>query len=209
MDGVLVWFADCSPEKTWTDVERTIASRCRFPHSTVHFPERKTHYWTWNWIVAESLKDGRPDYFSNVNVDDIHHPGYFQRMASFLDARRDVLVASCPCLMTRKKGQGWPPEADRTHIPSPERTMGHFPMWRAGIHDTVGMFDPRMVVIGDAHMWGRVKARHGPAALAVHPDFLACYVGHDNNLWFNARGPNGEPGEAWDRGLIAAEEEGR
>ena len=80
-------------------------------------------------------------------------------------------------------------------------TVGHFPMWRSSLHDAVGLFDDRAVCIGDALFWSKTISKFSHAAIAEQPEVLACYLSHSNNLYYTAKGPNGEGGEAWDRGL--------
>jgi len=197
MEDVLVHWADCSSEGTWKEVERIIKEKCRFSYRVDHLPERKTLYWTWNWIIGEN-KDAL--YYTNINVDDIYRPEYFKKMAEYLDKNPGTTIVACPWFVTDLKGQIWPVSvAGKPSIPSPTTTLGHFPMWRSSIHSDAGLFDPRMVAIGDSDFWGRVRIIKGTESMAIYPDVLACYLSHGNNLYNSKCG--GQSAEGHDRDL--------
>lgn len=203
MRDVLVYFADCSPAETWVHVEK-ILKRCEFDFIGRHFPDRKTLYWTWNFIIEETRRSIAPSFFTNVNVDDIHAPDYFQKLMAHLDAHEEFALVAPHWLVGRKKGQLWPPlKVDPgAAAPDPARTMGHFPMWRARLHDHVGLFDPRMLIVGDAYFWTRIRNHLGLGVMGTYPEPLACYLDHDANLSKTAVGLNGMRGEAHDRDLV-------
>jgi hypothetical protein len=203
MSGVMVWWLDVSPERTWKQVKE-IVKKCEFSYKISHNKKRQTLYWAWSWIISQSRNDGIwPKYFCNTNVDDINRPEYFRIMSSYLDNQPDKHIVCCNWLNTNVKGQHtWPPKHDSLSEVDPQLTLGHFPMWRASLHDTVGSFDPRMVAIGDADFWSRIKNKHGKKVIGKINRTLACYLSHQNNLYYRAVGPNGFSGEAWDRGLM-------
>jgi hypothetical protein len=202
LSGVLVHWCDCSPEPVWERV-REVLRGCRFEHRVDHHPERTTLYWTWNWIIRQSgWPDRTPEYLTNVNADDLHAPSYFAAMSALLDSRPDVMVAAPRWHHTREMDDAWPPRDGEILAPEPGGTMGHFPMWRSAAHREVGLFDPRMVAVGDSRFWGRVLRKRGPGAFAVHPEPLGCYLLHDSNLYHTALSPDGnQSGEGWDVGL--------
>lgn len=203
LSDTLIHWSDCSPEGTWTKVRDLVRSMCKFDYVLDHQAGRTTLYRTWNWI-ASSHRD-KADFFTNVNADDTHHPGYFLQMSRFLDKNPQAQIAGCSWFVTGKTdlGPGWPPDAENNQRLVPESgTMGHFPMWRASLFSEIGYFDERMLVIGDADFWDRIRGRYGPSAFGYVDDHLACYTSHAGNLYSTAKGPNGESGEAWDRGLM-------
>lgn len=192
-----IFFADCSSELTWNAVKAIIESDCKFKYQLHHFDERTTLYYTWAWVV-DRTKDTTV-YFCNTNVDDIQEPTYHKKMAEFLDQHLGVEIVACPWLITEIKGQIWPPNAQSASGPNVDRTMGHFPMWRASLHRAGLNFDQRMVAIGDSFFWSAVKKQYGRSALAILDEQLSCYLSHENNLYYTAKGPQGQNGEAYDR----------
>lgn len=199
MSSTLVYWSDCSTVETWADVEKIVRSQCRFDYLLDHHPERKTLYWTWNWIVGKARSEGVVEYFCAANVDDIAHPAYFRTMGALLDHRKDLQIAGCAWLNTDVKGQLWPPpKIIGTQNVDADTSMGHFAMWRASLHDVVGEFNPLMVAAGDLEFWRRTKKICGREALGATQELLACYLYHGKNLWYTAKGPNGENGADWD-----------
>ena len=195
-----IFFADCSSEPTWKEVQKVITSDCKFRYRLHHFNTRTTLYYTWDWIIGQTLNDGVV-YYCNSNVDDIQDPLYFRKMSQFLDQNPQAKIVACPWYVTKTKGQIWPPKYDLQTGPTVNTTMGHFPMWRADLHRVGIMFDERMLAVGDSYFWSAVRTKYGPSVFAIHPEILSCYLTHENNLYYAARGPRGESGEAWDRSI--------
>jgi hypothetical protein len=196
MSDTLIYFSDCSSEGTWAEVEKTIKSECKFDYLVDHHSERKTLYWTWNWIIGKTCG---AVYYCNTNVDDILHPQYFEKMSAYLDKHPETEIAVSSWYRTYTKNQIWIPEYDKLIVPDPASTCGHFPMWRASLHDRVGLFNPQMVVIGDTEFWHRVRKKFSMSALAVYPEPLGCYLYHGKNLYHTAKSPDGgTSGEGWD-----------
>lgn len=210
MDGVLVWWLDVSPDTIWQRVKNLVKT-CQFKYKVSHNPRRQTLYWAWNWIIGQSRKDGIwPNYFCNTNVDDILHPDYFRLMSDYLHNHPDKKIVCCNWLNTNIKDQfKWPPKSDSLSEVNPKFTLGHFPLWRSELHDSVGMFDSRMVCIGDSDFWSRIREKHGADAIGKLDRTLGCYLSHSNNLYYKAKGPKGEAGEAYDRGLMAQRKSGK
>lgn len=200
---VLVWWLDVSPKRHWVKVQELLKS-CEFEYMSSHTHQRQTLYWAWNWIIKQSKQQSLwPKYFCNTNVDDILHPEYFQKMSSYLDEHNDKLIVCCNWYNTNIKHQfEWKPKHDSMSEVDPKLTLGHFPMWDSSLHDSVGMFDGRMVCIGDSDFWSRIKNVHGPNVIGKISKPLGCYLSHSNNLYYKSQGPNGESGEAYDRALM-------
>jgi len=199
--GIVIYVADCSPAKTQNKVAEIITNYKQLPLIFIRLPKRETLYATWNILIRRARTEERPTYFTNVNVDDLYDPQYFQKMASFLDSHPHIQIASCPWYITKIKGQKWPPQYHTQSGMSKGSTIGHFPMWRSSLHEVVGFFDDRAVCIGDALFWNKIIGHFGHGVIAEQPETLACYLTHEKNLYYTAKGPHGGSGEAWDRGL--------
>lgn len=205
MDDVTVWWLDVSPQSTYLKVKK-IVKKCEFSYRISHNPQRQSLYWAWSWIIKQSKQDDiYPTYFCNTNCDDINHPDYFNVMSSYLDNHPDKKIVCCNWLNTNIKNQFmWPPKSDALSQVDPSKTLGHFPMWRASLHspNDVGSFNPEMVCIGDADFWSRIKRKHGNESIGKLNRTLGCYLSHANNLYYKAKGPNGESGESHDIGVM-------
>lgn len=199
LQDVEVHFRDCSSEPTWREVERLLKD-CRFKYRAIHVPERETLYTSWNHLILSSgWPLSGPKYLTNVNVDDTYHPDYFEKLSSFLDQHEDIqLVAPSWYHINLVRGKE---VVEDIRSPNPKVTMGHFPMWRAAAHLAVGLFDPRMIVVGDSDFWGRLREKFGYKAFAVIPEPLAGFLWHEKNLYRTAVGPQGQSGEGYDRSL--------
>lgn len=199
--GMVVHWVDCSPDEDAKEVERVISSQCRFPYLFEHIDTRTTLYWTWNHIISRWQSTAQ--YFTVVNVDEVQHPQYYRRMSDYLDSHPNIQIVACPWLLTHKKGQIWPPEVDGSH-PHVDTsfTLGHFPMWRAGVHALTGLFQPELVAVGDWYFWNALRDNFGVAAMGVLDEYIGCHLLHDANLLNTARGPNGEPGGEWDHSVM-------
>lgn len=201
--NTLIYWYDVSSEATWRTVDRLIREKCKFEYRLNHNQNRQTLYWVWDWIIEQINCGTGTSYFCNTNVDDLLDPQYFQKMSKFLDDNQNIQIIASPWGVTNIKHQQWPPNMDSGLVnPDISKTCGHFPMWRSSLHSSVGLFDPRMVCIGDSHFWGRIRAKYGLEAFTCHAEYLGCYLSHANNLYHTSRGPNGCSGEAYDRSLM-------
>lgn len=200
----LVYWVDCSPPEEAREVERLIRGKCKFDFGFEHIDYRTTIYWTWSYIISKTRSYA--EYYTNVNVDECYHPSYFRRMAEFLDGNPKYQIAAVPWLLTKIKNQQWPPRVYDSH-PNVDVgfTLGHFPMWRSSLHESVGLFHSKMVAIGDWDFWNRIRKIHGRDSMGVLDEYIACHLVHENNLLDVARGPDGRPGGDWDRSLMDPE----
>ncbi len=201
LTDVKIYVADCSPKETQDKVEKIINDNHDMPIVFHKLLKHETLYATWNILIKKAKIEANPTYFTNVNVDDLYDPNYFQKMARFLDENKGVQIASCPWYTTNIKNQKWPPKYEGESGMRYGSTIGHFPMWRSSLHDAIGYFDDRAVCIGDSLFWNKIISKYGRLAIAEQPEILACYLSHNKNLYYVAKGPHGESGEAWDRGL--------
>jgi len=202
MDGVLIWFCDCSDEQTQAQARAIIKAKCSFNYKFTGLVGKRTLYWVWNHLVTQCILDSanRPDYLCAVNVDDVQAPNYFKLLSGFLDDHPEVKIVTPQWYATKTKGSHWPAPQDAVFVdPDVTKTLGHFPMWRLTLHEQVGNFNPLLMVVGDSDFWDRIKKRWGYEGIAVIEQAVAMYLDHEKNLYKTARRPNGQTGEAWDR----------
>ena len=199
LSDIIVVFADCSSESTWKEIQKIITD-CKFQYRMHHFGARTTLYYTWDWIINQTLNDDTI-YYCNINADDIQNPLYFKKMSQFLDQNPQCKIIACPWYITNIKGQIWPPQYNSQISPAINTTMGHFPMWRADLHKEGIGFDVRMVAIGDSFFWSAIRKKYGLPAFAIYPEILGCYLSHESNLYYVARGDGGVPGMDWDKSI--------
>lgn len=198
---VLVYWADCSPDKTWREVKKIINEKCNFKYKLHHFNNRTTLYYTWTWIIKNTINNG-PRYYCNVNVDDILNPEYFNIMSEHLDNNLDKKIIACNWLITNKKNQIWKPNYHNSVNVDIGFTLGHFPMWRASLHRDIGYFNEKMLAIGDADFWKRIKYKFGNESVGVVRDYIACSYDHKNSLYWTAKTNKGVRGEAHDLAIM-------
>ncbi len=172
----------CSPEN-----EQAIALEfsAKYPNiQYVRTPVRETLYAAWN----RGIRMAKGEYITNANADDRHAPNAFERLASELDARKDVALVYADCRVTSeenalfatapiKRFLHW---SDYDHISLLCRCeIGPQPMWRRSVHDDVGFFDESYTVAGDYDMWLRISERY---SLYHVQEELGLYLEYDNNL---------------------------
>ena len=196
LSDTMIFFGDCSTPNTWKQVETIIKRDCKFAFNIYHFEQRNSLYYTWAWVIDHTRSN--TTYYCNTNVDDIQDPTYFKKMSGFLDTHPQIKIVACPWFITNIKGQIWPAKITSSSGPNIDKTMGHFPMWRASLHLEEINFDPRMVAVGDAFFWTKIKKKYGREAFAILNEQLCCYLTHENNLYYTAKGPNGQSGESYD-----------
>ena len=124
-------------------------------------PYRAGIYVAWN--VGVGLARGR--YLTNANVDDLRRKDSLELQSSTLDALPNVDIVCQDFLYSAD------PDADfatiaganvASDLPLPTRN-GFFtlnpphnaPMWRASLHDRIGLFDERLRSAGDYEFWVR------------------------------------------------------
>ena len=205
MDGTCIYFMDCSDAKVQAEAHELIRTRAKFQYRWQGLAGKKDLYRVWNMMVSQAMCDPtmHPVYFCAVNVDDIQAPNYFREMMFFLDEHPDIVIVSPQWYASKTKGQYWPPAEKGVFVdPDVHRTLGHFPMWRARLHDELGNFNPLMRVVGDSEFWDRIKKRYGYGAIAVLEKPLALYLDHEKNLYKTSKLANGMTGEAMDRKLM-------
>lgn len=128
--------------------------------------EREPLYVAWNRALG--LARGR--YVSNANTDDRHRSDYFERAVEALEARPEVGLVYANQYISHTENEThaqceargalvrrWPAYAPVELI---ERCItGSQPVWRAGLHGELGLFDTRYRIAADYDMWLRLAER--------------------------------------------------
>ncbi len=165
-----------SPDpQDWALIEQAVA---RYPHiRAIRSRRRETLYQAWNRAIGEA----RGEYLTNANTDDRHAPHALEVLADTLDAHPDALLAY---------GDGWINRTDQVlpfdKAPREEDfttpaffapalalyySYGFQPLWRASVHDRIGVFDGAYKAAGDWDFGLRLaltgKAVHVPRRLGV------------------------------------------
>ena len=129
----------------------------QFPCKYVKLPSRLTVYETWNYIIQNSDSE----YIANANTDDLVAPDCYSRLIGNLESQKGDL-AYCSWHTTALANQNW---SDLSEYCSDRpgqfagdinlAGVGHFPLWRRSLHDSLGLFDPRFKALADADWWSR------------------------------------------------------
>ncbi len=135
----------------------------RFGHRIVYhrMPYRAGIYVAWN--VGVGLARGH--YLTNANLDDLRRADSLELQASTLDALSYVDVVYQDFLYSADPGADFATIAGAgvaSDLPLPTRN-GLFkmnpphnaPMWRAALHDRIGLFDEKLSSAGDYDFWIR------------------------------------------------------
>ena len=132
--------------------------------------DRRTLYEAWNlgWGAA------RAPLLCYSNMDDAMHPRLLERLVAAME--RESWDA-CTVLIARQQADD--PLLD-SFSPAHLRRLtlgrrpGPFSCWRATLKETIGQFDGRFVVMGDADFWSRLTARGLRVGLV--PEVLYLYT---------------------------------
>lgn len=146
--------------------------------------ERIGIYHAWNIGVREA----KGKYLTNANTDDRRHPGCTEKLVLALEKHPESVLAYSDILITHEKNSEfgradvvdtarW---LDYDHVNLMRRCeVGPMPVWRACLHDELGLFDERYFGAGDYEFWLRASERH-PFIHVKEP--LGLYLRYDNNL---------------------------
>jgi glycosyltransferase involved in cell wall biosynthesis len=146
--------------------------------------ERIGIYHAWNIGVREA----KGKYLTNANTDDRRHPGCTEKLVLALEEHPESVLAYSDILITHEKNS----EFDRADVVDTARWLdydhvnlmrrcevGPMPVWRACLHDELGLFDERYFGAGDYEFWLRASERHS----FIHvKEPLGLYLRYDNNL---------------------------
>jgi hypothetical protein len=160
----------------------------KFPVKYVKLPKRNTVYEAWNYIINNSAGE----FITNANTDDLIHPDGYKCLTDVLmKSGHDVGFAYPSWFTTNVPNQQWQhlTNIDRAgrpgHFVGDINTagVGHFPVWRRTLHESVGLFDTRFRALADADWWARC---HFVAKTQFRwvDDYLGCYLWRNGeNLW--------------------------
>ncbi len=150
----------------------------------IRTPERIGIYPAWNIGVREA----RGKYLTNANTDDRRHPQCTEKLVMALEENPEAVLAYSDILITNEENSefgkaevvdtsNW---LDHDHLNLLRRCeVGPMPVWRASLHDELGMFDERYIGAGDYEFWLRSSEEHS----FIHVDEpLGLYLRYDNNL---------------------------
>jgi glycosyltransferase involved in cell wall biosynthesis len=165
--------------------ERGIVEEFKDSYSNIIYlrTEREPLYAAWNRAIGMA----RGKYLTSANTDDRHRRDAMEIMAQTLDANTDVGVVYSDQWMIYTENATFEDVqtgriADRVPLDRPSfhpRTLlqhcfiGSQPMWRASLHDRVGLFDTSFIVGGDYEFWLRcaaegIRFKHIPLKLGCY-----------------------------------------
>lgn len=138
------------------------------------------------WNIAIQHASG--DYLTTANCDDLFYPGGLTRMADILTGHDGIGLVFAPVDVDDSKAIfpwkriGNPTgEVEKIRDVLERRCIiGPMPLWRASIHDQVGMFREDLIVSCDYDMWLRM-ARAGLRFYYIN-EALGVYLKRDDSL---------------------------
>ncbi len=146
--------------------------------------ERIGIYAAWNIGVREA----HGKYLTNANTDDRRHPHCTEKLVQSLENNPRAALAYCDIAITNQPNAPFEQAPVTGHF----RWLGHdhlnllrrceigpMPVWRASLHDSIGLFDDRYFGAGDYEFWLRASEAH---AFIHLPEVLGVYLQYDNNL---------------------------
>lgn len=157
----------------------------QFPFKYVKLPQRLTVYETWNYIIQNSDSQ----YITNANTDDIVSPDCYTKLIQALDQYKGDL-SYCSWHTTALANQQWEELkeycSDRPGQYAGEISLagvGHFPLWRRSLHDSLGLFDAQFKALGDVDWWSRCY-HVGFSKFIWIQEYLGLYLWRNGqNLW--------------------------
>ena len=165
--------------------EEKIVRSFQCKHRNIHYlrtPKRESLYAAWN----RGIEKANGIYLCNANTDDRHSVDCLEKLSSALDHDKNTSLAYGELLQVHYQND----RVVKKRCPSQEFFPGslflHYPygaqpMWRASIHDKIGLFDPIWEVIGDYEFGLRMikngfKSKYIPEAKGTmlwHPNALS------------------------------------
>lgn len=165
----------------WGSEEQAIAEDWADQHEEflpvvmITTPDVPTVYAAWNQGINAL---GAMDYFTNANSDDLLTPDGLATLVGALEADPGAALAYGDLRVTQEINgptlgvissteSGYQDLLRKCYI-------GPCPVWRAGLHDTYGLFDESLAVAGDYDYWLRL-ARAGERFIHV-PQLVGTYA---------------------------------
>ena len=160
----------------------------QYPVKYVKLPKRNTVYEAWNYIIRNS----KSDFITNANTDDLIHPNGYQKLVESLESLGPEYGFAYPSWMTTcTANQEWSTLAHYDKAGRPGNYngdiqtsgVGHFPLWRRSLHQSIGLFDTKYRALADADWWARCYFV-AQTKFNWIDDYLGCYLWKNGeNLW--------------------------
>ena len=157
----------------------------RYPNIRyIRTPERIGLYPAWNIGIREA--GGK--YLTNANTDDRKHPQCIEKLVGALEENPESVLAYGDCTITGEansefgagRATGRFDWLDYDHLNLMRRCeIGPMPLWRASLHDEIGLFDESFIGAGDYELWLRASRKHDFVHLK---EDLGLYLQHEDNL---------------------------
>lgn len=134
------------------------------------------------------LRYARGKYITYANSDDRHRLDAFEVMVGELEANPDVVLVYGDVWVTRFENQTFGDHIRTGYHIRPEFSkdimlsgchMGPQPMWRAAVHQNVGVFDGTLDSAADYEFWCRLAVKHHFKHI---PQFLGLYYDNPNGM---------------------------
>ncbi|SDK78784.1 Glycosyltransferase, GT2 family [Maridesulfovibrio ferrireducens] len=182
-DDMEIIVIDAASPENEGDIVRSYQER----YSNIRYirtPERIGLYPAWNIGIREA----KGKYLTNANTDDRKHPQCIEKLVKALEEDHEFVLAYSDCVITdeancefsegREIGRfDW---LDHDHLNLIRRCeIGPMPLWRASLHEEIGLFDEYFIGAGDYEFWLRASQKHRFIHLK---EDLGLYLQHDNNL---------------------------
>lgn len=157
----------------------------QYPVKYIKLPYRLPVYDTWNYIIENSDSE----YITNANTDDIVSPKAYETLMGALDKDNEIGIVSCPWFVTHTPNIDWSEVSGESYAPSQyngditKTTLGHFPLWRRKVHDSVGLFDTQFKALADADLWARIYYRSRHKSKIVNEPLGCYYFRNGDNYW--------------------------
>lgn len=163
----------CSPQGDGRCVVEAFGTDSRL--KVIRLSSRVPLYMAWN--IGLAFSTGK--YITNANADDLLDPTALKQLADCLDEQSDVDLVAGSWYEVNGEYNRWP--APLGSDVSTNMVPGHFPMWRRTLHETLGLFDDTMKIVGDIEWWLRISQSGKKIAKSHYP--VGAYLNHGDNLF--------------------------
>lgn len=149
--------------------------------------ERETIYKAWN----RGIKIATGKYITNANTDDRHREDAFEIMVNVLEHNEDVDLVYANLIVTNNENESFDKHVPIRYVncatPEPNALIalllkgcfvGPQPMWRKSIHNSIGLFDESLEVVGDYEFWLRMSEK---CQFQHINEYLGLYLNNPNS----------------------------
>ena len=182
-DDMEIIVIDAASPENEMDIVRSYQER----YSNIRYirtPERIGLYPAWNIAIREA----KGKYLTNANTDDRKHPQCIEKLVKILEDDSEAVLAYSDCVITdeancefnERRVIGRFDWLDYDHLNLIRKCeIGPMPLWRASLHEEIGLFDEYFIGAGDYEFWLRASQKYRFIHLK---EDLGLYLQHDNNL---------------------------